>query len=221
MDTSELKRIIECLIFIAHTPITLEELKELIDGVDKKELESVIEELIAELNTLKRGFYIAKVSNGYQFRTRDEYAPWLRNYLKARPQKLTKPALETLAIIAYKQPVARAEIESIRGVDSGGVLKTLLERRLIRIMGRLEVPGRPLVYGTTREFLELFGLKDIKDMPTLKDYEDLAKELKENKVPESEEIDFKSVVPEIQDDLKLENKEEENEKTGQDGSQGN
>lgn len=222
MDTNELKRIIECLIFIANTPITLEGLKELLDGVevDKKELESLIEELIVEFNTLNRGFYIAKVSNGYQFRTREEYAPWIRKYLKVKPQKLTKPALETLAIIAYKQPVSRAEIESIRGVDSGGVLKTLLERRLIKIMGRLEVPGRPLVYGTTREFLELFGLKDIKDMPTLKDYEDLAKELREDKNPDTEGIEFKSVAPEIQDDLNLEKKEEENEKTRNDESQG-
>ncbi len=220
MDTNELKRIIECLIFIAHTPITVDELKGLIDGVDKKELESLIEELIVEFNTLNRGFYLAKVSHGYQFRTREEYAPWLRKYLNVKPQKLTKPALETLAIIAYKQPVSRAEIESIRGVDSGGVLKTLLERRLIKIMGRLEVPGRPLVYGTTREFLELFGLKDIKDMPTLKDYEDLAKELKENKNSDTEGIDFKSVAPEIQDKLKLENKEEENEERGRDKTQG-
>jgi segregation and condensation protein B len=215
MDTSELKRIIECLIFIAHTPVTLDELKKLFDGVNKQELESITEEVVAEFNTLNKGFYIAKVSGGYQFRTRDEFAPWIRNYLKARPQKLTKPALETLAIIAYKQPVSRAEIESIRGVDTGGVLKTLLERRLIRIMGRLEMPGRPLVYGTTREFLELFGLNDIKSLPTLKDYEDLARELKENREPESGDIEFQSVEPGAQDNANLEEKEDENEKTGE------
>ncbi len=216
MDTSELKQVIECLIFISPTPVTLKELQEVIDMKDKKEIESAVEELVGEFNSLNRGLYIAKVANGYQFRTREEFAPWIRNYLKSRPQKLTKPALETLAIIAYKQPVTRAEIESIRGVDSGGVLKTLLERRLIRIMGRLEVPGRPLVYGTTMEFLELFGLKDIKDMPTLKDYEDLAKELKEDKGLESEGIDFQSIVPETLDKLNLEKKEDENEKTRKD-----
>ncbi len=216
MEISELKRVIECLIFIAHTPVTLKELQEAINGVEKKEIESAVEELVDEFNSLNRGFYIAKVANGYQFRTREEFAPWIRNYLKLRPQRLTKPALETLAIIAYKQPVARAEIESKRGVDSGGVLKTLLERRLIRIMGRLEAPGRPLVYGTTREFLELFGLKDIKDLPTLKDYEDLAKELREDKGPESAGIGFHSVVPETRDNLNLKEKEDENEKTGKD-----
>lgn len=186
MDIHELKKILECLIFVSTDPVKVDELKTVIDGVNKKEIETALEELVIEYNTLNRGIYLAKVSEGYQFRTREEYAPWIRSFLKAQPQKLTKPALETLAIIAYKQPVTRAEIESIRGVDSGGVLKTLLERKLIKIMGRMEVPGRPLVYGTTQEFLELFGLKDIKSLPTLKDYEDLAKELKESNV--SDEI---------------------------------
>lgn len=213
MDTNELKKILECLIFVAPSPVTLDELKGIIEGVDKDQLSTAIEELISEFNLLNRSFYIAQVSKGYQFRTREEYAPWVRAYLKAKPLKLTKPALETLAIIAYKQPVTRAEIESIRGVDTGGVLKNLLERRLIRIMGRMEVPGRPLVYGTTTEFLELFGLKDIKDLPTLKDYEDLARELKENKLNTESELDTNSPMN-LQEGKK--DKEESNEEPGED-----
>jgi len=218
MDINELKRVLECLIFVSMEPVRLEELESIIDGVSKKEIEQAMEELVNEFNSLNRGLYIARVAGGLQFRTREDFAPWIRNYLKSKPQKLTKPALETLAIIAYKQPVTRTEIESIRGVDSGGVLKTLLERRLVKIMGRLEVPGRPLVYGTTREFLELFGLKDIKDLPTLKDYEDLAKELKEN-MRERIDMDDNTVNTEEQV-VENKEKEEQNDESGKGSNSG-
>ena len=113
------------------------------------------------------------MAEGFQFRTRPEYAEWIKKLKKTKPLALTQPALETLAIVAYKQPVVRGEIEKIRGVDSGGVLRTLLERKLIKILGKKDVPGKPLVYGTSKQFLEMFGLKDLSSLPTLKDMEGL------------------------------------------------
>ncbi|HEY4717079.1 MAG TPA: SMC-Scp complex subunit ScpB [bacterium] len=209
MDLNDLKGIIESLIFVADSPITIDELKNIVDGANRKEIEGALEELVAELNSLNRSFCIEKVANGFQLRTKETYANWIRKYLNTKPARLTRPALETLAVIAYKQPVTRTEIESIRGVDSGGVIKTLLERKLIKIMGKLEVPGRPLVYGTTRDFLELFGFKDIKDLPTLKDYEDLAKELMDKKINGIENMELD---PENNSMIGAESKTEKDEK---------
>jgi segregation and condensation protein B len=113
------------------------------------------------------------VAGGFQFRTRPEYSQWVKKLIAPKPTRLSKAALETLAIIAYKQPIIRSEIEHIRGVDSGGVLRMLLEKNLIRVMGRKEIPGRPLIYGTTRHFLEVFELKNLKDLPTPKEIEEM------------------------------------------------
>ena len=119
------------------------------------------------------------MAGGYQFRTDTELAPWLRKLSKERPFRFSAAALETLAIIAYRQPVTRAEVEYLRGVDSGGVVKSLLERNLLRILGKKDVPGRPLMYGTSRHFLEFFGLKELQDLPTLKEFSALDPELTE------------------------------------------
>ena len=116
------------------------------------------------------------MAGGYQLRTRPEYADYLRRLGHSRPFKFSRPALETLAIIAYRQPVTRSEIEYLRGVDSGSVLKTLLEKRLLRILGKKDVPGKPMIYGTTREFLELFGLPDLSALPTLREFSELVPE---------------------------------------------
>lgn len=121
-----------------------------------------------------------EVAGGYQFRTRPEYTEWIRQLMRPAPARISKAALETLAIIAYKQPIIRNDIERIRGVDSGGVIRMLLERKLIRILGRKEIPGRPLIYATTKQFLEAFELKDLKDLPTPKEIDDLGKPSSEN-----------------------------------------
>ena len=118
-------------------------------------------------------FYLHEVAGGYQVRTRPEYTPWIKRLIQPRPFRLSKAALETLATVAYKQPIIRSDVEQVRGVDCGGVLKVLLERGLIRVLGRKEIPGRPLIYGTTKRFLEVFDLKTLKDLPTPKEIEEL------------------------------------------------
>jgi segregation and condensation protein B len=126
------------------------------------------------------GFYLNQVAGGYQIRTRSEYTQWIKRLLQPRPLRLSKAALETLAIIAYKQPVIRSDVEHIRGVDCGGVLRVLLERKFIRVLGRKEIPGRPLIYATTKRFLEVFDLKNLKDLPTPKEIEEFGSALAEN-----------------------------------------
>jgi segregation and condensation protein B len=117
---------------------------------------------------------LVQVAGGYQFRSRPELAGYISRMKRAKPVKFSQSAMETLAIVAYRQPVTRAEIEYLRGVDSGGVLKNLLDRRLLRIIGKKDIPGKPLIYGTTREFMEAFSLKDLASLPTLREIEDLA-----------------------------------------------
>jgi segregation and condensation protein B len=133
-------------------------------------------ELVEEYREAGRGFVLVEVAEGYQFRSRPEHAEWFRRLGRQRPFRFSRAALETLAIIAYRQPVTRPEIEYLRGVDSGGVLKTLLDKRLVRILGKREIPGRPLIYGTSREFLEFFGLRDLTGLPTLKEFSELTAE---------------------------------------------
>jgi len=173
-----LQQLVEAFVFASETPISLDRLCVLLEQ-PKAVLRPIIEELQDQFSTSDRGFYLAEVAGGYQFRTVAELAPWLRKLSKERATRFSRAALETLAIIAYRQPVTRAEIEYLRGVDSGGVMKTLLDKNLLRILGKKDVPGRPLVYGTSRQFLELFGLRDLNDLPTLKEFAALAPELTE------------------------------------------
>ena len=175
---AELRQIVEAYIFAAGTPLSIDRLCALLEK-SRGEVRSVVEQLLLDYAPKGRGFYLAEVAGGYQFRTAAEFGPWLRKLSKERPFRFSQAALETLAIIAYRQPVTRAEIEYLRGVDSGGVMKTLLERNLLRILGKKETPGRPLMYGTSRQFLELFGLKDLRDLPTLKEFSALEPELSE------------------------------------------
>jgi len=151
--------------------------------VTKKDLQRLIAEMMAEYSLPQRGITLVEVAEGYQFRTRPEYADWVKKLKKTKPFALSQPALETLAIIAYKQPIVRSEVERIRGVDAGGVLHTLLEKKLIKILGRKDVPGKPLVYGTSRRFLEMFGLKDLSSLPTLKDLALLGSPAGEEQLP--------------------------------------
>lgn len=169
MEEIQTKAIIEALIFVSETPVPLDSIREVLGEIPKKDLQRILEEMIAEFQAAPRGFALAEVAGGYQFRTRTEYAEWVKKLKKIKPFALSQPSLETLAIVAYKQPVLRTEVEKIRGVDSGGVLRTLLEKKLVKILGKKDVPGKPLVYGTSKRFLEMFGLKDLSGLPTLKD----------------------------------------------------
>lgn len=173
-----LKSIVESLIFVSDTPVTLDRLCTLLEEYDRNEVREALAALTADYGGEGRGVSLAEVAGGYQFRTPPENADFLRRLTRTRPTKFSQSALETLAIIAYRQPVTRAEIEYLRGVDSGGVLKTLLDKRLIKILGKKDIPGKPLIYGTTREFLELFNLRDLKSLPTLKEVRELSETAK-------------------------------------------
>ena len=173
MEQAELKSIIESLLFVADGPMTLQRLAEILDGVDREEIVAVLAELQAELEAGGRGVRLAEVAGGYQLRTPKANAAWVKKLLGGRPARMGRATLETLAIIAYRQPVTRAEVEAIRGVDVDGVINALLERNLIRTVARKDVPGRPFLYGTTPEFLQLFNLKDLSHLPTLKEMEEV------------------------------------------------
>lgn len=172
MDTIELKNAIESLLLVADQPLRSERLAEILE-VDKGQVNQQLQELLGEYRQRNGGILLEEVAAGFQLRTPPAAAEWIRKLDRSKPFRFSRAALETLAIIAYRQPMTRAEIEYLRGVDSGGVVRTLLERRLIRILGKKEIPGRPLIYGTSKEFLELFGLKTLADLPTLKEFSDL------------------------------------------------
>ncbi len=159
--------ILESVLFACGEPITLARLSEVIAGPSKAELRAALTALGERAEREHRGLRLIEVAGGYQFRTAPEHAEWVRRLFQQRPWRLTRATLETLAIIAYKQPITRAEIESIRGVDVDSVLASLLARKLVKIVGRKEVIGRPLLYGTTRQFLEVFGLRDLAALPGL------------------------------------------------------
>lgn len=175
MERDTLKAIIEALLFVSGKPIDIDKFKEVI-GEEKSKIRDALHEMMEEYQSGTRGIEIVEVAGGYQMRSKSDFSEYIKNFLQMKPTKLSRPAMETLAIIAYRQPITRSEIEYIRGVDSGGILRALLERKLIRIVGKKDVPGRPLLYGTTREFLELFGLSNIKDLPTLKDLDEISEE---------------------------------------------
>ncbi|MEW5908993.1 MAG: SMC-Scp complex subunit ScpB [Thermodesulfobacteriota bacterium] len=182
--TPELKHIIESLLFVSTDPLSLERIKKAIPEADVKEIREALQSLSKEYEDRTGGFFLSEVAGGYQIRTRPQCSDWIKRLLQPAPARLSRAAMETLAIVAYKQPVIRNDIEAIRGVDSGGVLRLLLERKLIRVMGRQKIPGRPLIYGTTRQFLEVFDLKDLTELPTPKEIEDLG--VTPNKTPDDD-----------------------------------
>lgn len=180
MDRAEARRIIEALLFTSEKPITVDQIKEVLDEVDSKDIRAIILELKSEYETLGRSFKIYEVAGGFQMVTEPAFAEYLKRFYKAKSKdKLTKPALETLAIIAYRQPITRADIEDIRGVNVDGVVKTLADRLLIKIAGRKDAPGRPILYGTTKEFLERFGLSSLSELPKLSEFTEADIDLKE------------------------------------------
>lgn len=166
------KRIVEALIFISDVPITVEQVGQVLPGRTPDDLLALIEELESDLRDSGRGLRIEEVAGGFRFATRSELAPWIRVHFRNRNRARLSPAsIETLAVIAYKQPVTAPEIHEIRGVDSQASIKTLLEKRLVRIAGRKKVVGRPFLYATSRDFLMHFGLASIEDLPPIEDFE--------------------------------------------------
>ncbi|HOT98800.1 MAG TPA: SMC-Scp complex subunit ScpB [bacterium] len=172
MEQEKLKSVLEALIFASDVPISLNQLQVILEGVDKSEIEKALAALSDELKS--RAFFLKKVGGGWQFATRPEYYRWIKQMFAGRERnRLTRAALETLAIIAFKQPISRVEVAAIRGVNSDGVMQTLLERKLIAITGRDEGQGRALLFSTTKEFLLYFGIDDIADLPKPKEIEEL------------------------------------------------
>ena len=173
MKEDEARSIIESVLFISGEPVSLDTLKKILE-LDKQDVERLVNELVSEYALKNSGLVLVEVAGGVQMVTNPDCAPWIKKLLAtSMPARLSQPSLETLAIIAYKQPIIKSEIEAIRGVNSDGVVRTLLERRQIKILGRKEVPGRPLLYGTTSEFLQTFGLKDLSELPTLKEFQEM------------------------------------------------
>ena len=174
ISSRELKAMIEALLFVSHDPLSLDRLVAALGEVSRTDVRQALHALCEDCDRQGRGLQLVERAGGFQLVTRQDYAPWIRRLDKTRsPARLSRSALETLAIIAYKQPLVRAEIEDIRRVETAGVLRTLLERKLIRIVGRKEMPGRPILYGTTKQFLEQFGLKDLSQLPPLREISEL------------------------------------------------
>jgi len=174
LSSKSLKSVVESLLFVHDQPLSLDRLALILEEHERSDIRQALDELVQEYGASERGIVLAQVAGGYQLRSRPENADYIRRLTRSKGVKFSQSALETLAIIAYRQPVTRAEVEYLRGVDSGGVLKSLLEKKLLRILGKKDVPGKPLIYGTSREFLELFSLKDLASLPTLKEIQELA-----------------------------------------------
>jgi segregation and condensation protein B len=170
VEEERLKAILESLLFAAGGPVALAQLVSVLETMPRDTIRLALADLASAYAANGRGILLEEVANGYQLRTAKEHALYVRKLLAAKPPRLSRPLLETVAIIAYRQPVTRPEIEQLRGVDCGGVIDTLLERRLIKIGGRKEAPGRPVMYQTTPEFLEVFSLKDLTSLPDLEEF---------------------------------------------------
>lgn len=170
---SELSAIIESLIFTAESALSTDRICELLNEFERDDIKSALAGLHADYHERGGGFELAEVAGGWQFRTRPAFHSYITRHIKTRTAKFSQSALETLAIVAYRQPITRVEVEHLRGVDCGGILKSLLEKHLVRILGKKDIPGRPLIYGTSKEFLEIFGLKDLKSLPTLREIQAL------------------------------------------------
>lgn len=186
MDKEKLKNVLECLLFVTNRPLSILELSDVI-GETQEDIQSVIQEMKSEMANRKSSLQIVGLGEGYQLASQEGYGYWVKKLFREQTTfRLSQSALETLSIVAYKQPITRAEIEEIRGVEVIGVLETLTERKLIRVAGRKETVGRPLVYGTTPEFLRHFNLWKISDLPSL---EDLAKEAERKKMTETQTVE--------------------------------
>ena len=183
MSTDDLKNVIEAILFATERPLTIDDLKE---GFEEKltneEISEILDQLKLDYENQNRGFRLTEMAGGYQLVTDSRLAPYLKRFYQEREKKkLSQASLETLSVVAYRQPVTRADIEGIRGVNVDGAIRTLLEKGLVKIVGRKEVPGRPMLYGTTKVFLDHFGLKSVKDLPALNEY--TLKDIEPNLLP--------------------------------------
>ena len=175
MEMEQLKKVLESLLFVSETPLSAKKVASFLKDAKEEEIEKAFEALREEVEGLGRSFQVLPVAQGYQLVTRGEYHRYAKELYKVISKtRLSKASLEALAIIAYKQPVTRAEVEAIRGVEVTNLVQSLLEKKMIRILGRAETPGRPLLYGTTHEFLIHFGLRDLSDLPKVSEIQELA-----------------------------------------------
>jgi segregation and condensation protein B len=201
MSPERARTVVEALLFLAEQPLAVEEIRR-VTGLEAARVRRSLDELAGHFRDGVSGIVLQEVAGGWQLRTSPDVVDFARRFLRVKPQRLTRAALETLAIVAYRQPVTRPEIEDIRGVDCGAVVKALLERRLVKILGKKEEPGRPILYGTTREFLEFFALKDLASLPTLREFHELSEEHREivEKAPEPEREPIAGLVDELKDE---------------------
>lgn len=176
-----LKLIVEALLFSSDKPLTARDIHSVLPDVNLANINSALRVLKYEYEAMGRSFRLKEIAGGYQLRSESEYGSYILRMLQTTPNRLSRATMETLAIIAYKQPILRQEIERLRGVDVGGILRTLLEKDLIKIMGRKNLPGRPLIYGTAKKFLEVFDLKDIGSLPKLKEIQAFGSEEEESR----------------------------------------
>ena len=176
MERSEQLKVVEALVLASPEPLSAARIAQIAPECTPALAKDLVADLNEQYTKQERAFEIWEVAGGYQVRTRAEYSGYLQKLQKQRPLRLSQASLETLSIVAYKQPATRADIEQVRGVEAGAVLKGLLDRGLVKITGHKEVPGRPMLYGTTRRFLEVFGLDSLKQMPVLRELEELARE---------------------------------------------
>ncbi|HZZ84497.1 MAG TPA: SMC-Scp complex subunit ScpB [Anaeromyxobacteraceae bacterium] len=201
ISPERVRAILETLLFLSEKPLGVDEVRRA-TGLEPARIEKAFDKLSGHYREGVSGIVLHEVAAGWQLRTSPDTADYARRFLKVKPQRLTRAALETLAIIAYRQPVTRPEIEEIRSVDCGAVVKALLERKLIKILGKKEEPGRPILYGTTREFLEFFALKDLASLPTLREFHELSEEhrdIVEKEAPEGETPGIEGIVAELSD----------------------
>lgn len=190
-DPKKAKLVVEALIFASSKPLTPAEIRKVTKVLTVGQIEKIVAELREDYQTTERCFELLEIAGGYELSTKREFAPWiLKIELQRKARQATQSALETLAILAYKQPLTRAEIEALRGVDTSGVLNTLMEKNFIKIVGKKEVPGRPFMYGTTEKFLEHFGLKALVDLPSI----DEIRQMVDSSVKKDELIGTKKIV---------------------------
>ena len=180
-----LKALIEGIIYVAPEPVSLDAIVKALEGEERERVKAKLEELVADFERADHGIQIRQVAGGYKFSSKAEHHEVLRNFVKSLkpPIRLSKQALETLAVIAYRQPVTLPEIQEVRGVDSGGVIHTLMEKKLVVTAGRKSVVGRPILYRTSRDFLVHFGLKDTSELPSLREFEELARQALGSELP--------------------------------------
>jgi segregation and condensation protein B len=198
LNEETLKALIEAIIYVAPEPVSLDAILKVLEGEERERVKAKLEELIADFQQAPHGIQVRQVAAGYKFSSKPEYHDVLRNFVKSLkpPIRLSKPALETLAVIAYRQPVTLPEIDDIRGVDCGGVIHTLLEKKLVVTAGRKNVVGRPILYRTSRDFLVHFGLRDVGELPSLKEFEELAKQALGSELTVSEAGPHPEAAPE-------------------------